>query len=237
MRVLFFVVLTVISLHFSPVMGQEAAPAAPSKSVKPGINKPFLDPELDVDQWINRFEVESREVFRSRHEIVKQLKLSPGDRIADIGSGTGLFVEPFSNAVGKKGWVYALDIVPKFVERVGKMSDILNLGNVTPVLCGQDDVRLAPGSIDVAFICDVYHHFEYPAASLASLHKAMVPGGKLVVIDFERIPGKSRDWTLNHVRAGKETFRKEIEQAGFEFVEEVKIPSFQENYFLRFKRK
>lgn len=237
MRVLFFAVMTVILLHFSPVMGQEAVPAAPSKSVKPGINKPFLDPDLDIDQWINRFEVESREVFRSRHEIVKQLKLSPGERIADIGSGTGLFVEPFSNAVGKKGWVYALDIAPKFVERVGKMSDILNLDNVTPVLCGQDDIRLAPGSIDAAFICDVYHHFEYPAASLASLHRAMVPGGKLVVIDFERIPGKSRDWTLNHVRAGKETFRKEIEQAGFEFVEEVKIPSFQENYFLRFKRK
>ncbi|MFK7777096.1 MAG: SAM-dependent methyltransferase, partial [Gimesia sp.] len=73
--------------------------------------------------------------------------------------------------------------------------------------------------------------------SLASIHKAMVPGGKLVVIDFERIPGKSRDWTLNHLRAGKATFRKEIEKAGFEFVEEVNVPALKENYYLRFRRK
>ncbi|QDT78215.1 hypothetical protein Mal35_16460 [Gimesia maris] len=237
MRVLFFALLAVISLHVSPAMGQKAAPTTPAQSVKPGINQKFLDPELDVNEWVKRFEVESREVFRGRQQIVKQLKLSPGNRIADVGAGTGLFLEPFSMAVGNKGWVYSLDIVPKFVERYEKMADILNLTNVTPVLCGQNDIRLPPGSIDVAFICDVYHHFEYPAASLASIRKAMVPGGQLILIDFERIPGTSREWTLGHVRAGKEVFRKEIEEAGFEFLEEVKIPAFQENYFLRFKRK
>lgn len=221
----------------SSLPAQETAPATAEKSVKPGINKRFLDPELDVDEWVKRFEVESREVFRGRQQIVKQIKLSPGDRIADIGAGTGLFLEPFSLVVGNKGWVYSLDIAPKFVERYAKMADILNLQNVTPVLCSQDDVRLPPGSIDAAFICDVYHHFEYPSSSLASLHKALVPGGQLILIDFERIPGTSREWTLGHVRAGKEVFRKEVEAAGFEFVEEVKIPAFQENYFLRFKRK
>ncbi|MEW4455743.1 methyltransferase domain-containing protein [Bremerella sp. JC817] len=206
-------------------------------SVKPGINDSFLDPNLDVEQWVNRFEVESREVFLAKDEIVERLKLSPGDRIADIGTGTGLFVEPFSKAVGDQGWVYALDIAPKFVERVEKLAEARKLTNITPVLCGQNDIRLAPGSINVAFICDVYHHFEYPAASLASIHKAMSPGGKLVVIDFNRIPGESREWTLNHVRAGKEVFREEIEKAGFRFMGEVEVPSFKENYFLQFERR
>lgn len=237
MRVLFFTVLFAFTICLASVTGQETGSAVAPQSVKPGINKSFLDPDLDVDEWISRFEVESREVFNAKEEIVKELKLSPGDRIADVGAGTGLFVESFSNAVGKKGWVFALDIAPKFVERFGKIADILDLKNVTPVLCGQDDIRLPPASIDVAFICDVYHHFEYPAQSLASIHKALVPGGRLVVIDFERIPGKSREWIVNHVRAGKGTFRKEIEAAGFEFVEESKIPSFKENYFLSFKRK
>ena len=236
MRFLMFAVMLAVAVHSFPVAGQEAAPET-SKSVKPGINKVFLDPDLDVDQWIKRFEVESREVFRARIQIVKQLNLSPGDRIADVGTGTGLFVEPFSEAVGNKGRVYALDIAPKFVDRVGKIVDILKLNNVTPVLSGQDDIRLPPGSIDVAFICDVYHHFEFPSASLTSIRKALVPGGKLVVIDFERIPGKSREWTLNHVRAGKATFRKEIEQAGFELVEEAKLPALNENYYLHFRRK
>jgi predicted methyltransferase len=69
---------------------------------------------------------------------------------------------------------------------------------------------------------------------LASIRRALRPGGTLVMVDFERTPGVSPDWILKHVRAGKEQFRAEIEAAGFRFVEEVKL--MRENYFLRFAR-
>lgn len=208
----------------------------PPQSVKPGINDAFLDPDLNVSEWVARFEVESREVYDARLEIIAALALEPGDRVADIGTGTGPFVEGFSRAVGDDGWVYALDIAPRFIERVGTIAEIKKLGNVTPVLAGEDDIRLAHQSIDLAFVCDVYHHFEYPQLSLTSIFRALRPGGKLVVIDFERIEGVSRPWTMGHVRAGKEVFRSEIEQAGFEFVEEVEIKRFEENYFLMFRK-
>lgn len=238
--VLLFVSLGVIWASPKSTAVAQDAPASQDaearKSVKPGINDSFLDPNLDVDQFVQRFEVESREIFSNRDSIVRLLNLKAGDRIADIGTGTGLFVEPFSNAVSEKGWVFALDIAPAFIERVGRITELKSLNNVTPVLCGEDDIRMPEQSVDSAFICDVYHHFEFPADSLRSIHKAIRSGGQLVVIDFERIPGVSREWTLNHVRAGKEDFRKEIEAAGFEFVEEVTVPGFSENYFLRFRR-
>jgi hypothetical protein len=41
---------------------------------------------------------------------------------------------------------------------------------------------------------------------------------------------------MGHVRAGKEVFLKEIEDAGLTFVEEVKLEGLQENYFLRFRK-
>jgi predicted methyltransferase len=88
----------------------------------------------------------------------------------------------------------------------------------------------------VAFVCDTYHHFEYPRSTLATIHQSLKPGGALIVIDFERIPGKSREFTLNHVRAGKDVFQSEIESAGFKMVEEVEIPGFEENHFLRFRK-
>ena len=44
--------------------------------------------------------------------------------------------------------------------------------------------KLPEASIDLAFICDVYHHFEYPHATLATLHKALKPGGELVLAGF-----------------------------------------------------
>ena len=90
--------------------------------------------------------------------------------------------------------------------------------------------------LDLVFICDTYHHFEYPQTTLASLHAALRPGGMLAVVDFERIEGVSRPWVLNHMRAGKEVFRSEIEAAGFRFLEEVEVAGLEENYLLLFRR-
>ncbi len=56
----------------------------------------------------------------------------------------------------------------------------------------------------------------------------------MIVIDFERIPGVSREWTLGHVRADKQTFIDEIQAAGFKLSAERKIGGFQENYYLEF---
>ena len=97
-------------------------------------------------------------------------------------------------------------------------------------------MELPEASIDLAFICDVYHHFEYPNASLATLHKALKPGGTLVLIDFKRIPGESSDFVMGHVRAGQEVFEAEVIAAGFEKIDEVK-GVLKENYFVKFRRK
>ena len=65
---------------------------------------------------------------------------------------------------------------------------------------------------------------------------ALRPSGRLILIDFERIEGKTRPWLLDHVRAGKETFRAEIQDAGFSLSEEKTLDGFEENYFLVFRK-
>ena len=59
----------------------------------------------------------------------------------------------------------------------------------------------------------------------------------LVVIDFERILEQSRPWVFAHLRADQATFTTEIVAAGFRLAEEVPIPGFKENYFLRFTKR
>lgn len=207
---------------------------AEDESINPGINDRFLDAELDPNEWVERFEVESREVFRERKAILKQCGIRTGSTVADIGSGTGLFTRLFAEAVGADGHVFAVDISPSMVSFLAKTVAERNVSNVTPVLGAANDVLLPRNSCDFAYICDTYHHFEYPSRSLQSLRRALKPGGRLIVIDFERIEGVSREWTLGHVRAGKSVFKAEIEQAGFEFVNEHKLPGLEENYFLVF---
>jgi predicted methyltransferase len=203
------------------------------KSVKPGINDAFKDP--DVAKYVGTFEGESREVFTARDKVVAACGLKPGMVVADVGAGTGLYTRLFGKAVGPDGQVYAVDIAPKFLDHVRKTAREAGLRNVTPVLCNPDSADLPPASVDLIFVCDTYHHFEFPERTLASLHRALKPGGRLVVIDFIRIPGTSREWIVNHVRAGQEVVEKEIATAGFKKADEVK-GLFQENYFVVFEK-
>jgi ubiquinone/menaquinone biosynthesis C-methylase UbiE len=209
---------------------------AQDTSVKPGINDKFLDPKLNVEEWTKKFETESREIFHQREKIVAAAGLKPGMAMADIGAGTGLFTLHFAQAVGADGNVYAVEIAKNFLEHIKARASKASASNVQTILCTEKSVELPEASIDLAFICDVYHHFEYPAASLATLHKALKPGGELVLIDFKRIPGESSDFIMGHVRAGQEVFEAEVTAAGFEKVSEVK-DLLKENYFVRFKRK
>jgi len=201
-----------------------------------GINDPFLDEGLDVDAYVERFEGESRAVYAERHAIVDALALSPGQSIADIGAGTGFFSFLFADAVGREGRVYAVEISRPFLDHLRIESLGRGLAAVEVVEGSARSVALPPASTDLAFICDVYHHFEYPADSLASLHEAIRPGGALVLIDFHRVPGESPEWLLEHVRASREVFQAEIESAGFQFEEAIELPGLDDNYFLRFRR-
>ncbi|MBX7211950.1 MAG: class I SAM-dependent methyltransferase [Verrucomicrobiaceae bacterium] len=213
-----------------------ALASAQEQSVKPGINAKYLDPNMRVEEFTQKFETESREIFHQREKIITNVGLKPGMVMADIGAGTGLFTVPFSQAVGPTGKVYAVDIVKSFIEHIKARASKANVANVETVLCKERSVELPESSIDLAFICDVYHHFEYPQATLASLHKALKPGGEIVLIDFKRIPGESSDFVMGHVRAGQEVFEAEVSAAGFEKIAEVK-DVLTENYFARFKKK
>jgi cytochrome c peroxidase len=225
--------LTSIGCHFcclffvfgaSLLVGQE-------KSVNPGINKSFERPQ--VADFLARFEREGRDVFDHRHAIVEACHLEPGMAVTDIGAGTGLFTRLFSAKVGSQGRVYAVDIAENFVKHIERSAQGDRLANIVGVVCRPDHVNLPASSVDVAFICDTYHHFEFPSKTMRSIHQALRPGGQVVLIDFHRVEGVSRDWVLNHVRAGQEVFTKEILQTGFRQVGEKK-GLLQESYFVLF---
>lgn len=224
--------LTVVTCLLFPTLIAGTPASAQQQSVKPGINKNFENP--DVERWIKSFEREGRDIYDKRHEIVAACELKPGMAIADIGAGTGLFVELFSRAVGSDGRVYAVDIAEEFIQLIRKRSAEQGLGNVTGIVCSTDDAKLPERAVDVVFICDTYHHFEFPQKTLATIHRALKPDGRIVMIDFKRIEGESPEWTLNHVRAGQEVFRQEIEDAGFKLIDQKSLSD--EKYQLRFQR-
>ena len=204
-------------------------------SVHPGINDRYFREGAVADMG-PILERERRDVIAHQAEIVAALELRPGQAVADIGSGTGVFLAPLSAGVGQSGRVYAVDIVPAFLERLRERVTEEQLANVEVVAATPTDVSLAPASVDLLFVCDVYHHIEYPQVYLDTLLTALRPGGRLVIVEFDKVPGKISQAMMDHVRADKPTLIREVSEAGFVFVGEVEGLPLEENYMVVFEK-
>ena len=142
--------------------------------------------------------------------VVETLGLTPGDDVADLGSGSGLFTRPIARAVAPDGVAYAVDIDEALLTIVERSARDAGLGNLKTVLAAPDDPKL-PEPVDLVFICDALHHFGDKAAYLKRLPKYVAPGGRVAVIDFED------DWPAGHdkMRYGPAELDAWMSAAGF----------------------
>ena len=226
--------LTLLTLSLATQHLVVATAFAQESSVKPGINERWKS--SDIDPLVEILENTERNIYKNRKQLAQLFAPGKGAVVADVGAGSGFMAEEFAQMVGPEGLVYAADINLKLLERIETRARDNNVKNIRTVLSTDDSSRLPVGKIDLMFICDTYHHFEYPVKTLKTLHAALKPGGELFLVEFTRIPGETDDWILGHVRAGKEVFTKEIEAAGFEFVTEHPAPFLPRNYVLRFRK-
>ena len=211
----------------------EVVPVVDESSVRPGINALYFHPDA-LDKYTRVLEAEHREVVQYRNQIINAIGLSEGMVVADIGAGTGLFTTEIAKRVGDDGAVFSVDIVPAFLDRIRERVKAALLTNVTVVLGEERATALDDASVDLAFMCDTYHHIEYPQTYMRSLFRTLRPGGALVLIDFERIEGKTTPAILRHVRADKQTVIDEVGQAGFVLESEAEL--LEHNYYLHFRR-
>ena len=204
--------------------------SAGEQSVRPGINRHFEDP--DWQQWVSTFERPGREVYDQRHAIVAASRAGPGMNIADIGAGTGLFTRLFATAVEPDGTVYAIDIASTFIDNILRTCREQGLLNVKGIVNTPVDIGLPANTIDLAFLTDTYHHFEYPQQTLTSIHQALRDEGRIIIIDFRRDPRISSNWVMGHVRGNREQVIEEVQAAGFRLLDDK--PLMRTNYFLEF---
>ncbi len=129
--------------------------------------------------WLERAEREQEE----RTDILlRALNLKPGMIVADVGAGTGYLSRRIADNVGLQGTVYAVDVQS---EMIGKLKNLAkNHPNIKPVLSQPSDVKLAPNSLDMAILVDVYHELEFPYEVAQSIWAALKPNGKLVLVEY-----------------------------------------------------
>ena len=186
-----------------------------------------------ADEWATVLDREQRVSGLKIEEVVSRLKLKPGDVVADIGAGTGVFSGPLAQAVAPTGTLLAVDIDQGLLDHIAQRAKEENIKNIQPVLGEFDDPNL-PTQTDVAFFHDVLHHIEHRQAYLKKLATYVKPDGRVVVIDmiFDRPDGPHRNQPEMHIT--QEQVRGWMASAGFPVMQEIDL--FDDKFFVVFSR-
>ena len=141
--------------------------------------------------------------------VLKTLGIKPGEAVADIGSGGGYFALRFARLTGEKGIVFAVDVNPTFLKLVAKKAREAGLKNVRTVQARKDSSGLAPGSADLIFMRNVFHHLKTPTRYFRDLRPVLRPGGRIAIIDY-----RPKFWIIGHNSSAKK-IRKTMADAGY----------------------
>ena len=152
-----------------------------------GIGKRYMGRDIaGVMGWQGAAWLEREE--RQREErtdlLVAALQLKPGMVVADIGAGTGYLARRMAPAVSPGGRVLAVDVQPQMVAMLQDTVRQSGLTQIQPLLGAEDDVKLPASSVDLAIMVDVYHELAFPYEVLASIVRALKPGGQLVFVEY-----------------------------------------------------
>ena len=131
--------------------------------------------------WLER---EEREREERTDLLLAALRLRPGMTVADIGAGTGYLARRMAPAVAPGGRVLAVDVQPEMVALLQAAVRQGGLAQIEPSLGAEDDVRLPPACVDLAVMVDVYHELAFPHEVLASIVRALKPGGRLAFVEY-----------------------------------------------------
>ncbi|MBP1612169.1 MAG: hypothetical protein H6Q01_832 [Acidobacteria bacterium] len=145
-------------------------------------------------QYIAMLERDEREEFQKPAQVMETLAFRPGERVADVGAGSGYFTVRVARAVGPTGWVLAIDIRQEMLDYVAARLASEKIGNVRLSLVQPEDPQLPPGGIDTVLMVDTIHYVKDLPAYAKKLRPGLAEGGRVVIIDYRPKPWAERPW-------------------------------------------
>lgn len=128
-----------------------------------------------------RFWVEAPHPIITRERLRSVLRPEPGERLLEIGPGTGYYTLDMAEWVGPEGTVEIFDLQQEFLDHTGRRAAEHGLANVVPT---QGDATALPfddDSIDAVVLTAVLGEIPDQGAALREIHRVLKPGGRLVV--------------------------------------------------------
>jgi hypothetical protein len=118
--------------------------------------------------------------------VAELLRLTPGQRIAELEAGNGYFTLRFARALGPASAIVAVDSDPADAAYIEARAAELGLLSVSGAISTGSDPRLAPNAADIALVGDAYATIAEPYAYFARLAALLPAGGRLAVVGLDQ---------------------------------------------------
>ena len=164
-------------------------------------------------------EESKRDQWQEPQQVIEQLALFLGARVADVGAGRGYFAARLSAAVGSDGTVYAVDVDKEALEFLRERVELQHLSNVRVIEGKAESPELPIGELDAVLIFNAYHEMRQHQEMLKALHASLRPGGVLLI--GESRPGRTYNSRSDEVSAhvlSENHVRQDAAEAGFGFL-------------------
>jgi SAM-dependent methyltransferase len=173
-----------------------------------------------------------RDEWQFPEEVVRELRIVPGERIADIGCGTGYFTLRLLRSAGPTGHVLAIDIQQGMLDILDSRLDAAERERIELRRSASEQPLRREDAIDLAFCANTLHEVDDPGPFLRSLFDGLAPNGRLALINW--LPRRAEFGPPPEDRISPERVRELATAAGFEFDREVDFLLMQS--FLVFRK-
>jgi ubiquinone/menaquinone biosynthesis C-methylase UbiE len=122
--------------------------------------------------------------FLTNRRLDALLDARPGERILEIGPGTGLQALHVAGLLGAGGRLDIVDIQQPMLDHVMSRAAAREIGSIVPAQADARDLPFDDGSFDAAYLVTVLGEIPDPGAALREIRRVLKPGGQLVVGEF-----------------------------------------------------
>ncbi len=119
--------------------------------------------------------------FMRRESLLKALQPIPGERVLEIGPGTGYYSLEVAQRLAPHGQLDVLDIQQEMLDELRQRRTALGIDNLTETHGDASQLPYPDGAFDAAFLVATLGEIPDKAGALREIRRVLKPGGRLVV--------------------------------------------------------
>ena len=128
-----------------------------------------------------RFWVQAPHPIITRDRLREVLRPRPGERVLEIGPGTGYYSLELAEWIGPEGTLELFDLQQEFLDHVRRAAAERGLRNLSATRGDATALPFDDASVDAVVLTAVLGEVPDPLAALREVRRVLRPGGRLVV--------------------------------------------------------